>query len=319
MHSEAAALGAYNVGSDVSVSGFSSGGFMAVQMAVAYSATIKAGTGVEAGGPYYCDQGNFAKNNAVCTNAANPYSLPPTATLESTTDSWASSGYIDPTSNLTNTKVYLFSGTLDTTVNSYVVGETNNYFKHYVTNANVHYNNTIASQHGFSTDYSGNACATSYTPFINNCSFDLAGTFLQWIYGTLHAKSTGKLGGSIVPFDQSAFISSPQSKGMDTTGYLYVPANCAAQQRCKLHVVFHGCSQSAHSIGSQYYTNTGYNKWADTNNIIVLYPQAYPITATNPYGCWDYWGYTGANYAKKSGVQLAAIKAMIIKIQSGYQ
>jgi poly(3-hydroxybutyrate) depolymerase len=30
------------------------------------------------------------------------------------------------------------------------------------------------------------------------------------------------------------------------------------------------------------------NEWADTNNIIVLYPQAVPSYG-NDYGCWDWW------------------------------
>lgn len=48
-------LGAYNVDPrSVSVSGFSSGGFMTVQLGVAYSDTFKVGFGVFAGGPYDC-------------------------------------------------------------------------------------------------------------------------------------------------------------------------------------------------------------------------------------------------------------------------
>jgi len=31
----------------------------------------------------------------------------------------------------------------------------------------------------------------------------------------------------------------------------------------------------------------------------------------NPQGCWDWFGYTGANYATKSGLQMMAIKSMI--------
>jgi len=31
----------------------------------------------------------------------------------------------------------------------------------------------------------------------------------------------------------------------------------------------------------------------------------------NPKGCWDLWGYTGNNYAYKSGPQMKAIKAMV--------
>jgi poly(3-hydroxybutyrate) depolymerase len=57
----AAALGAYNVDPDsVSVSGLSSGGFLAVQLGVAYSDIFVTGFGVFAGGPYDC-----ARNQAV--------------------------------------------------------------------------------------------------------------------------------------------------------------------------------------------------------------------------------------------------------------
>ena len=58
----ASTLGAYNVDQDsVSVSGLSAGGFMAVQLGVAYSDVFKTGFGVFAGGPFDC-----ARNQAVC-------------------------------------------------------------------------------------------------------------------------------------------------------------------------------------------------------------------------------------------------------------
>jgi poly(3-hydroxybutyrate) depolymerase len=51
----AATLAAYNVDpNSVSVSGLSSGGFMAAQLGVTYSNTFKTGFGVFAGGPYDC-------------------------------------------------------------------------------------------------------------------------------------------------------------------------------------------------------------------------------------------------------------------------
>ena len=50
-------IGNYNV-SDVTVSGLSSGAFMAVQLHVAYSSIIS-GAAVYAGGPYWCAQGNL--------------------------------------------------------------------------------------------------------------------------------------------------------------------------------------------------------------------------------------------------------------------
>jgi poly(3-hydroxybutyrate) depolymerase len=103
---------------------------------------------------------------------------------------------------------------------------------------------------------------------------------------------------------------------MADTGYLYVPQNCtAAGTRCKVHVALHGCMQSAESVGDKFYTETGYNNWADNNNILVLYPQVNKSSIpSNPKGCWDWWGYSGRNYAFKSGPQMKAIKAMINRL-----
>ena len=45
----------------------------------------------------------------------------------------------------------------------------------------------------------------------------------------------------------------------------------------------------------------GYNEWADTNGIVVLYPQLDPTEILdNPEGCWDWWGYTGLNFQIQS-------------------
>jgi poly(3-hydroxybutyrate) depolymerase len=84
------ALPSYNVDpAFTSVSGLSSGGFMAVQLHVAFSATFKAGAGIVAGGPYYCAQGAVGTATGPCM-AATSISKPATSTLVSTTNSWAS-------------------------------------------------------------------------------------------------------------------------------------------------------------------------------------------------------------------------------------
>jgi hypothetical protein len=45
-----------------------------------------------------------------------------------------------------------------------------------------------------------------------------------------------------------------------------------------------------------------------------MYPQAISNAILNPYGCWDWWGYSGVNYANKNGIQMRTIKAMIDRI-----
>ena len=66
------------------VSGLSSGGFMAVQLHVAYSATFAKGAGVVAGGPFYCAEGSVTNATGRCM--AHSTSIP-VATLVSTTKS----------------------------------------------------------------------------------------------------------------------------------------------------------------------------------------------------------------------------------------
>jgi poly(3-hydroxybutyrate) depolymerase/chitodextrinase len=311
-------LPAYNVDiSQTSVSGLSSGGFMAAQLHVAFSSTFKAGAGIVAGGPYYCAQGSVMTATGPCM-AATSTSKPATSTLISTTNSWASQGLIDPTGNLTNSKVYLYSGTIDSTVKQLVMNEANTYYKNYVNNTNIFYKNNLASEHAMVTDYFGSGCSVKASPYINNCGFDLAGEMLKWIYGPLNPKTTGTLGGSFVEFNQADFIASPTTRGMANTGWLYVPASCGSNQTCKLHVALHGCQQDPTKIQDKFYKNTGYNKWADSNNMIVMYPQTAPSSTGNPNGCWDWWGYDDANYAKKSGRQMAAIKGMVTKVSSGF-
>lgn len=292
-----------------SVSGLSSGGFMAVQMHVAFSATFKKGVGVVAGGPFYCAQGSIVNATGRCM--ASPAGIP-TSTLVSTTNNWASQGLIDPVANLQQSKVYLFSGSLDSTVKPGVMDALKTYYNSFVPAANVVYKKDIAAEHAMVTDDFGSTCSTKASPYINDCNFDLAGAILGQIYGTLNPRNNNALpAANFVEFNQSQFIT---NHGMSPTGWAYVPAACSGGQQCRVHVVFHGCQQNYTLVGNKYVRNTGYNRWGDTNKIIMLYPQT-STAATN--SCWDWWGYDSANYAKKSGPQMAAVKAMVDQLSNG--
>jgi poly(3-hydroxybutyrate) depolymerase len=291
------------------VSGLSSGGFMAVQLHVAYSATFKKGAGVVAGGPFYCAEGSISNATGRCM--ASPSGIP-VSTLVTTTNNWASQGLIDPVSNLQSSKVYLFSGSIDSTVKQGVMDALKTYYNSFVPTANVIYKNNIAAEHAMITDDYGSACSTKGSPYINNCNFDLAGVMLAQLYGPLNARNMGALpSGNFVEFNQSQFIT---NHGMAATGWAYIPQACTSGAQCRLHVVLHGCQQNVTLVQQQYVRNTGYNRWADSNNMVVLYPQT-STQATN--SCWDWWGYDSANYAKKSGPQMAAIKAMVDQVSAG--
>ena len=66
------------------------------------------------------------------------------------------------------------------------------------------------------------------------------------------------------------------ASGLADTGYAYIPTRCYTARHCAVHVALHGCLQYTDLIGSAFVQNTGYNTWAEANNIIILYPQAHP-------------------------------------------
>ena len=315
---------------ETSVSGLSSGGFMAVQFDVAFSSFVK-GAGIVAGGPYYCARGDVQTATSVCSCVPFGCFMPgmiDTPSLIRITDQNAGRGLIDPVANLARHRIWLFSGTADTAVPPRVMNELDTYYRNYIDPSQIAYENRIPAEHAQPTDDFGNACGTRADPYINDCDYDGAGQLLRWIYGPLSPRNDGALGGSFVQFDQTEFLANPTSHGMDTTGWAYVPAACREDEPCRLHVVFHGCQQyqsrryflpsaGMTTFGTTYVRNTGYNEWADTNNFIVLYPQAISSSG-NPNGCWDWWGYDDPNYALKSGRQMAAVKGMVDRVTAGF-
>ena len=299
-----------------SVSGLSSGAFMAVQLQVAYSASI-VGAGVVAGGPYYCAANNvlFA---SICMGQV-PFMPPNPVLMANAAKDFAKASLIDPLSHLRQRRVYVFSGTDDSIVRQPAVDATVSFFQHVgVKGAQLQYVNKMPAGHAVITPRYGNDCAANAAPYISHCSidnngYDQAQALLQHIYGPLQPR-VATPAGQIVSFNQRPYASA--ATGMADTGYLYVPPSCAAKgASCKVHVAIHGCKQSAESVGNQFYTDTGYNHWADSNKLLVLYPQVNKsLVPSNPEGCWDWWGYTGANYAYKSGAQMKAIKDMVTRL-----
>lgn len=307
-----------------SVSGLSSGGYFAVQMHVAYS-SIMVGAGIFAGGPYNCAQGSSTEALTTCM-AGTP--KPNVATYIDETLERASQGDVDDVKNLEGQQVYLFSGTLDTTVDPTVMDALQSYYSYFLaSNATnqLQYENTIRAAHTQPTDIEpNNPCDQSKTPFISFCDYDGAGAALNHIYGDLNPKATGVLSGSVMQFDQSQYIPAGQtttSTSLDEYGYVYIPEQCAAGENCVVHVAFHGCEQGATWVGSDYVMDTGYLQWADTNNIIVLFPQADKSVALgNPYGCWNWWGYAKnpTTYDTKDGYQMQAVYAMLLQLTSNF-
>jgi hypothetical protein len=216
-------------------------------------------------------------------------------------------------------------------VNRTVTDATYRFYLHYLSDrnrGNLFYQTAIGAGHSQVTLSYGLDCPDNKDYFIDRCNYDQAGIILQHIYGALQSRNdNGEPTGRLLAFGQREFTSpaSPASYSLAETGYVYVPAPCAAREPCRVHIALHGCQQDHDAIGDRYIRHAGYNEWADTNHLIILYPQTIagdPATnfgtPLNPYGCWDWWGYTDFNYAVKAGRQITTIKAMLDRLTRGH-
>jgi len=308
--------------SKTSLSGLSSGAFMTAQFHVAYSGNF-VGAGIIAGGPFYC-AGSYSSNSFL-DNATqicmNPMGMgPDSQKLFGKAQEFAKKGLIDDLNNLKDDKVYIFSGSSDKTVTTKVVDETKKFYDLAgLPSENIKYSKNINAGHSIITNNDGDvACSTTAPPYINDCDFVQSHELLKHIYGDLNPPAK-TLSGKIIKFDQSEFADIA-NMSMGKYGYVYVPKSCE-NKPCKVHIAFHGCEQGADVIGDRYYTTTGYNEIADTNDMIVLYPQAKPSDPTpfNPQGCWDFWGYSSPdqenpNFYTKDSPQMTAFMKMLKRL-----
>lgn len=341
------ALGSYNIDEEkISVSGISSGAFMANQLHIALSDRF-IGAGMVAGGLYNCtvdsvtDKGlRSLSSNATGRCMSLPMMLPKADFFIKQINELAEKGWIAPTDGLKGDKVYLFTGKADSVVNSNTVEVASQVYSQLGLDVQVEFSDdAIDAGHSWLTDNFGNACDANEAPFINDCDYDQAEIILTRIYGELQPKATGELAAPVM-FSQDEFVPSADSSssglkgatanGLLDYGYIYAPEACKAggDTKCGLHVALHGCSQSAQVLQDEFVTKTELNAWAETNNIVVLYPQASKVSAgdlpplkpnnllnLNPYGCWNWWGYSYDNrFSLKDGVQITAITGMIDRV-----
>lgn len=159
--------------SQISVSGISSGGFMAHQFHVAHSEHIM-GAGIVAGGPYYCAQGTILGAVTKCSqfvmlqckglgldaNWCRKTDLSPHDQAEIADAAKSSfdeakkqeaAGAINRLANLTDDKVYLFSGTYDGIVPQGVMDALYHFYsdtdKASLETGNIHYSRTFPAPH----------------------------------------------------------------------------------------------------------------------------------------------------------------------------
>lgn len=333
-----------------SVSGLSSGAFMTVQLHLAHSSMF-VGAGVIAGGPYRCAESfraaspiaedAYVQNSLfICMNPLIPQAGPNAERLVAVARQTARDGLIDPLRHLADDRLYIFTGSEDAVVDSSVVNTTRQFYELLgVAPGNLRFVDDVPAGHAIlTTNLEDNPLGVNQPPYINR----LPGTRMQsWdilehIHGPLNPPAE-RLSGRVLRFDQREFFGNERRACMSAYGYAYVPKAVEDGARCRIHVALHGCKQGYNYVdvvngradsannppyGNRYFTTTGYNEIADTNQIVVLYPQAEGLDdgdTQNPEGCWDWWGYSSTDashpdYYSQQAIQIRAIHAMLQRL-----
>lgn len=353
-YSEVPKLEGYNVERNQnSVSGLSSGAFMTVQLHLAHSSNF-IGAGIIAGGPYRCvesfrdaapqaEEAYLMNALYICMAPLIPQTAPNAGRLAELARETAATGKIDPIANLADDRLYIFTGSKDTVVYQDVVKSTRNFYQQLGIKAeNIKYVDTVPAGHAIITNNIEDLpLASNRPPYINYGRFMQSHDILRHIYGDLLPPAE-YLSGELVCFNQTDFLDdNAADASMGQFGYVYVPAAVKRGDKARgVHIVLHGGTQGFSYVnfvngrpdianqapyGSRYIMTTGYNHIADSNKIIVLYPQATgddDNAAQNPKGEWDWWGYTSPdprnpNYYSKDAIQIKAIHKMLQQLCSG--
>ena len=192
----------------------------------------------------------------------------------------------------------------------------------------------------------------AWKPPINNCGYDLAGALLNWVVlGAEPGDSSGGGGGggggggskaavaglkprgvalesNLLPFAQAAHLpadwnaSVPAGRdaalaaGFAQLGFAYAPSACrasaAALAACGVHVHYHPCTGNWEYLNTSYMLETGLAAYAESNGIVLLYPQAATARpGDDDPGCWDWYGGIDGKFDTKQGVQIATVVAMV--------
>lgn len=234
---------------------------------------------------------------------------------------YSSRGLIDSTQNLKNKPLYIYAGSRNWLFAPEMSLRARQVFEPYIDNPNSI--RTVVQEANLTLPTNRPDYPLCDAPpnqlSLSNCGFSGALDALQFLLGpnAVRAPSPSLNLEPLLTFDQAEFFygingSNPNGRhDMDTVGFLYVPRICQNNQvECHLHFFFHGCNVGREFVGGEHVRNSGFLEVAETNGIIMVFPQVL-ASQENDIGCWDTYGFTGPLYATKAGAQVTVVRNML--------
>ena len=294
----------------ITVSGISAGAHMAHQLHISYS-DLFSGAAILSGGPFGCADDSLMTAMSRCMdNTDEPL---PIDHLLAEIEAAVASGKAADTGNLADDRVWMFHGTKDSTISLQVHDATADIYTAFLPDANARRVDNVPAGHLFPTSGSGQGCTEMVAPFVGDCDFDAAGELLNWLYTDLQAPA-----GEALSELQPVSLPGAEDAELLEQAYLFIPQDCKhGTETCALHLVLHGCAQSAETVGTGFMEQSGYLPWAEANNIVLAFPQVAKsmVAPMNPHACWDWWGYTGDDYLWRDGKQMVVLTDWLKSLQ----
>lgn len=292
----------------LTVSGLSSGAFMATQMIVAHSDRLDGAASI-AGGIYGCAKGDSTRATGECMKSPEKIVV---AEFSDLAKELAAQNKISSLENLKGKPVYLFHGSQDAVILPTASEKSKLFFEGF--GSRVIYNNSVPANHSLVSPWAVSECGKASLPWINKCKVgekfvDTVSEMFTAFYGTLKP--------AVEPVQANlSKIAQVQWKSDDDENEenqappqatLYIPTACQANRTaCAWHIAFHGCLQNPDLVFNDFFLKTGYAAWAESNNVVVLFP-AVRSAVGNPNGCWDWWGYTNVEYLTRDAAQMTSV------------
>lgn len=315
-----------NAQEKVSLAGFSSGAFTAVNYQIAYSNNVSK-VAIISGGAYNCGK-DFEHVKTHCLNPKSENMLPTFEHQQTIIKNFANQKLIDNPDNLKNHKVWLYAAKNDQTVNFLVMQNLNDFYNNIFQKNSDNQKQFVITEndnHVWVSNLAKNTCEIKGTPpYVNYCNgYDMAENYLKFLFSNQVSNDKNKnIKGRFIKFSQSDIQQKYNIKNaeMADEGFAFIPKQCESKDNvekstCAIHFVLHGCSQSADMVDNNFVYQSGVWQYATNYNLIVVYPQT-KKTEKNPYSCWDFYAFTGENYATNKAPQLQTLNAIAKELQS---
>lgn len=289
----------------VTLSGIDSGAQLAMHFHHAHSERVR-GIGLFAPRPYDCARGVQERVVDKCSGGGTPWPDSEQALSEAHYSQLEQQRVVQPGALLTSDIVWVSRGEKNQQISADLTHAVVEWYRQSIHAQYVTEVTYPAVANVWPTQSYGEDC-TSQSLALGNCDLDAAGDMLAALYGFLEEASEQTQ--PISTIDQAAILgdsTQPINRYFAPTGYAYVPRECAEGSACSLHIALHGCSQRA----QEFALHSGLNRWADSNRLIILYPQA-ASGSGNPDGCWDWWGFSGDEYATLDGQHIEGLLRLI--------